>query len=307
MISKLRAFMEVAKTKNLTKAAENTFTSQPSISMKIKSLEDELGTKLFDRSKKMMILNEEGKNFLRYAEQIIHLYDEAITVINDFNDLNRGTLAISSGSYFGSYLLPELLGIYKARFPKIDIQIKIAFSQIVIENVIMNNHELGIIGETDLVNKYPNLLCHPFFNDELLLICSVSHPCAKLEEIELTDLKEETFIKSDKSSALLRMIEEHLRAENIEFKHSIILSNVEAIKRSVENNLGVTILPKLSVEREVELGLLKGLPIKNMNTNRRLFFIYRKDRVLSQASKEFLKMSLRHFQGEDFYYPVHEQ
>jgi DNA-binding transcriptional LysR family regulator len=297
MLSKLEAFIEVARTKNITRAADNLYTSQPSISMKIKALEDQLNTKLFDRSKKVMHLTEEGKVFLHYAESISDLYNEATTIINDFKALNRGTLSVAAGSYYGSYLLPDMLGQFKSKYPGVNIDVKVAFSEVVIQDILVNNYELGFIGETELVEKYPNLVYETILTDELVLIFSKKNPCAQMDSVDIRSLRTETFIKSNRSSALRKKVEKSFQEQNIKFENSIILNNIESIKRAVENNLGFSILPKMAVEREIDLGFLHTAKIENMSLSRELYYVYRNDKVLSRAAKEFLEMSIVHFQG----------
>jgi DNA-binding transcriptional LysR family regulator len=296
MLSKLEAFIEVARTKNITKAADNLYTSQPSISMKIKALETQLNTTLFDRSKKMMDLTDEGKVFLHYAESITDLYNEATTIINDFKSLKRGSLSVAAGSFYGSYLLPSMLGQFKSKYPGVNIDVKVAFSEVVIQDILVNNYELGFIGETELVEKYPNLVYEPFLKDDLVLIFSSSHPCAQMNSIDLRTLQKETFIQSNRSSVLRKKLEKLLLEEKLEFNSSIILNNIESIKRTVENNLGFSILPKMAVEREISLGLLHTAKIENMTLSRELYYVYRNDKVLSRAAKEFLDMSITYFQ-----------
>ena len=202
---------------------------------------------------------------------------------------------MSAGAYYGAYLLPNMLGKFKEKYPKIKIQIKIAFSETVIQDVLLNNHELGFISQTEQIEKYPNLVYEPFFTDKLLLICSPEHPYASLKEIELNKLTEETFIKSDPSSVLRNLLDDLFRREGVQFKQSIILNNVESIKRAVENNLGISILPYLAVKRELDLGILSTVPLKSIELTRNLYYIYRNDRILSRAAKEFLQLSIQYF------------
>jgi DNA-binding transcriptional LysR family regulator len=301
MLNRLQAFLEVAKTKNITKAADNLYTSQPSISMKIKALENQLGVYLFSRTNKVMHLTEEGKMFFPYAERIYNLFGEATTMINDFKGLERGKLSVSAGVYYGAYVLPNMLGNFKSKYPKIDIQIRVTNTESVINDIVVNDHELGFISQIDLVYKYQNIVCEPLLTDQLIFVCSPSHRCAEWDVIDLHTISDETFIISDPTSALRQLINETFQKQNIKFNNFIILNGVEPMKRSVENNLGISILPRLSVEREIELGLIKTVPIKNMTLSRELFYIYRRDKMLSRTAEEFLKMSISHLSMKNYY------
>jgi DNA-binding transcriptional LysR family regulator len=301
MLNRLQAFLEVAKTKNITKAAENLYTSQPSISMKIKALESQVGAELFSRTNKMMLLTEEGKLFFSYAERIYNLYGEATAAINEFKGIEGGKLSVSTTVYYGAYFLPYVLGNFKSKYPKNKIQIKATNTESVINNIVVSDHELGFISQIDLVYRYPNIVCKPLLLDELIFVCSPTHPCTEWDEIDLHSITDETFIISDPTSALRRLIESTFQKQNIEFNDYIILNGVEPMKRSVENNLGISILPRLSVMREIELGLIKTVPIKNMTLSREIFYIYRSDKVLSRSAEEFLKMSITHLSKKNYY------
>jgi len=297
LIEKLKAFIEIAKVKNLTKASENLYTSQSTISMKIKSLEDEIGTKLFDRRNKTMYLNEYGEAFYLYAESICNLYDEALKTINNINNLQRGILSISSGFSFGTYLLPNLLAEFKNNYPNINANVKLGLSEDTIQDVIRNKFELGFIGELNVEN-YKELISKTLCSDKLVLVCSPKHKWiqAKVEEIHLGDLSNETFILNDKYSASRKFIEKILAQKGIFLKNTMILPNIEAIKKAVENNLGVAIISEIAVRRELTYGFLASVPIKNLLIHRDHYYIYRKDKTLSKASLAFLNLCLSSFE-----------
>ncbi|MFA1820067.1 LysR substrate-binding domain-containing protein [Virgibacillus oceani] len=295
MIEKMKTFLIVANEQSVTKAAEELYSSQSTISMKIKSLEDNLGSKLFDRTKRSLQLTQEGKVFYNYASKICSDYDEVITIIQQFKQLNLGTLSVGAGSYFGSYVLPMLLGEFKKKHPALDIQVMVAFSNIITKEVIMNNHELGFIGELEEAVTSPQIICEPFYLDKLVVICSASHPLSKKESLTIDDLKGQTFIKSDMSSALRKLTEYYLKEMGIESSSTIILNNIETIKRTVEQNLGISILPQLSVEREVKINKLAMKKIQGIELNRNLYYIHRNDKVLSRPAQSFLKLVLDYF------------
>ncbi|MGG0719249.1 LysR family transcriptional regulator [Robertmurraya massiliosenegalensis] len=296
MIERLIAFLEVVKTRNISKAAENLFTSQPSISMKIKSLETDFNTKLFHRTKKYMLLTDEGEHFHNYAESMVGLYKQAMVTIGEFKDLERGTLSVSSGAFYGIYLLPELLGIYKERFPKIEINIEIVFSEVVVQGVLNNKFELGFIGELNEAKNHTDLVCNSFYNDELILVFSPKNKrLSSMKEVQLEELLTEMFIISDHTSAMRQLVEKEFYKNGLNLRSMITLSNIESIKNTVINNLGISILSKLSVKKEIEQGILKTIPIKDQVFSRKLFYIYRNDKTLSNSANEFLKLCLEYF------------
>jgi DNA-binding transcriptional LysR family regulator len=242
-----------------------------------------------------MFLTQEGKIFYDYAVKIYSQYEEVTTIIQKFKDLNMGTLSVGAGSYFGSYVLPELLGIFKKNHPSIDIHVMVAFSNVIAKDVIMNNYELGFVGELDDIINHTQLKSAPFYEDELVLICSPDNPLSKKEEITIEDLRDVPFIKSDQSSALRILIEKRFKEMGFEIGNTMILNNIETIKRTVEQNLGISILPRLAVIREVSSGKLTMHYIKNLKLTRYLYYIHRNDKVLSFPAKRFLELTLDYF------------
>ena len=296
MIRRFKAFLETVRVGNVSIAAENLYTSQSTISTQLKSLENQLGVKLFDRTKKSLSLNEQGKIFLGYVETICQLYDEAVSIINNMENLELGTLSVSAHLYFGSYILPRILKVLKNKYPNIMLNIGISSSRQVITEVLSNKHELGIIGEMDSV-KTPQLISEHLFVDKLIPIFSPESKWCDFNIINPNLLKDEIFILFNEYSSTKPIIEKSFRKKGINIKNYIILNNPEAIKRAVIDNLGISIIPNGIAELEIKLGLLRTIPIQDIEFKRDILYIYRDDKTLSRVSQEFLKICKLFFQS----------
>lgn len=300
MLSRLQAFIVTAEEKSITKAADKLHLSQPAVSMKIISLENELGVPLFVRTKKAMILTEQGEAFCQNAQAMINAYEEGLKTINAISNNEVGTLSISSALYFGTYRLPPLLSEYLALYPNISVNADITFSQFVINDILTNKYELGFIGDMDF-SHYPQLNKFLFCNDKLVVIVSNRHPWGQIgRSVRFEELSGETFVFNAEASSIRRVIDQELKERGIKIKKKIFLGNTEAVIAAVEHDLGVSIVPSLSVANRAKYGLLKTVEISDVSLSRNLYYIYRKDRALSVSTKKFLDLVIQRCQP----YPV---
>lgn len=296
MLSRLQAFLVTAEEGNITKAADKLYLSQPAVSMKIISLEKELGVPLFVRTKKAMILTEQGEAFYQNAQAMINAYKEGLKTINAISNNEVGTLSISSALYFGTYRLPSLLSEYLSLYPNISVNADITFSQFVINDILTNKYELGFIGDMDF-SHYPQLNRYLFGSDKLVVIVSNKHPWGQVaKSIKFEELSGETFVFNAEASSIRRVIDQELKNRGIIIKKKIFLGNTEAVIAAVEHDLGISIVPFLSVENRAKYGLLKTIEITDVSLSRNLYYIYRKDRALSVSTSKFLDLVIQRCQ-----------
>lgn len=163
----LKVFVTVIEQKNFSKAGDILNLSQPGVSLHIKNLENELGTKLIYRSPKQVQITEPGKILYRHAKQMLDHYETAIREINEFNNVVSGTMKIGASFTIGEYYLPKVLAEFAAQYPLVDIQIIISNSNEVIQGIRSNKLDIGLIeGETD----YKDIDVRPFMNDEMIVV-----------------------------------------------------------------------------------------------------------------------------------------
>jgi DNA-binding transcriptional LysR family regulator len=287
--NKLRIFYSVAKNNSVTLAAKELFLTQPAVSIQIHLLEDNYGVKLFNRSGKGITISEEGELLFSYAERIFNLSDEMEEALRQTKSLERGKLKIGSSRTIGSYYLPQLFKIFKVKYPDIEIQMDIGNSHEVIKRILSFRNDIGFIG-TDYSDK--NLVITPFITERLVLITPPDHELTHKGVISFKDLNGQKMIMREKGSATVELIEQELTKNKVSVETVMELGSNEAIKKSVEAGLGISIISNNVVKLENDQSRIKILHFSNNRDIKRHFYIiYHKDKYLSNLLKTFLQVA----------------
>ncbi|HVN79825.1 MAG TPA: LysR family transcriptional regulator [Terriglobia bacterium] len=285
-LDQLRNFREVAVHRSFTLAAEKLFRTQPAISTQVRMLEEELGERLFDRIGKKVFLTQAGEILLSYAERMLRLHDEAKLAVSELNATPKGKLLIGANEATCIYILPRVFTLYKQRCPEVQISIYRNFSKKVLEKILENQLDFGIV-TLPVVSK--DLVTIPISEDELWLITSPSHPLASRSAVGLAEMIGYPMIFHKVGTTRDRIMKHFGKlAEKVNI--SFELASIETIKKFVAIGMGVSIVPRSYALNESEQGTLSSMPIKNLRIVRKLGLIYRKDRYLSRASKIFLQV-----------------
>lgn len=288
-INKLQTFMTLSECLNFTEAAEQLYCSQPSVSMQIQSIEEELGVPLFDRIGKKLYLTKQGEHFKPYAEQIINLLHSAKDHIRQLEDLSYGTLSFGASNFVGVYLLPRLLREYSSRFPNIKINMNITSSHHLLHMLDSNKVEFLILSDQVALDESRYQRTN-FYQDELVLIVNPSHPLAQQGECTLSDLVNETFIVKPEKSATRSYLEEQFNKYGFAPSNVMEISNLEGIKQGVIHQLGVSIVSGFAIQQEVASGLLVKIPIREIQFLRGISYVYHRNKHLSPAAKQFIPL-----------------
>lgn len=287
--NQLRIFYSVAKNSSVTLAAKELFLTQPAVSIQIHLLEEDHSVKLFDRSGKGITITEEGRLLLSYAERIFNLSDEMEEALRQMKSLDKGRLKIGSSRTIGSYYLPQLFEIFKLKYPHIEIQMDISNSSRVIEEILSFQNDIGFIG-IDYFHK--NLVLKPFIKERLVLITPPDHELTHKKVISFKDLNGQKIIMREKGSGTMELIKQELTKNKVSVETVMELGSTEAIKRTVEAGLGVSIISNNVVKREKDQGRIKVLHFSNNKDIIRYFYIiYHKDKYLSDLLKTFLDVA----------------
>lgn len=287
-LRELRTFCAVVETGGWSKASKIVHLTQPTISLQIQSLEANLGTCLFNRSTRERTLTESGKTCYEYAKRILALCDEAVQSVCDVNNLTKGTLRIGASTTVGEYILPSYLSSFKGIYSCVKISLEIGNSLEIIEDVVKGALEIGIVGTK--INR-PELIFKDFINNELVLIVPSNHTWAIKGEISLDQLKEEPFLIRTEGSGIRITLEKELEKAGLKEKDiNVIMSlgNNEAIKKGVSSGLGISIVPRISIENEIKLDILKEVKIKNIYLIMNFYIVYNPNRFRSKIPEAFL-------------------
>jgi DNA-binding transcriptional LysR family regulator len=286
-LKQLEVFIKVAETGSFSKGAEATFITQSTVSQHISALEDEFGLRLLDRTGKGALLTEAGKLLLDRARRLVDYAREIPLAIGRFKGLEEAELNIAGSSIPAEYMIPAALPLLIGKFPGIAITLLQGDSRDVLEKVVSEEVEFGVVG-----GKFAedSLDFTPFAGDELVLIAPAGHRWAGGSAIGKDELLGEPFVLRESGSGSGKASVKALREAGIDpaaVRVAAHLGSNEAVKRGVIAGIGVSFVSAISVQRELAQGALIQVPVTDVRINREFFLASRKGRALSPAAVAF--------------------
>jgi len=287
-IRSLEVFLSVAKHLNFTRAGEEVNLSQPSVSVRIRQLETELGVKLFEQLGKRVGLTEAGSLLIPHARRVIAAIEDAKHTIDELQGLERGSLRIGASTTPGMYLIPKAIARFKARYPKIEIQLGIKDTRQVEEGVARNEFDFGFVGGHLAGDEVE---AQSWLTDQLVLVVAPAHPLARKKSVKLEDLRKEKFILREPGSATRATITSHLLRSNLTVEPIMEMENPESVKKAVQSGLGIAFISLFAVETELKAKTLVAVVVRSIDIRRELKIVHRKDKHLSRAARAFIEMA----------------
>jgi len=284
----LQIFLSVAKHLNYTRAAEEVNLSQPSVSVRMRELERDLGSKLFEQLGKKVALTEAGQVLVPYATRLIAVMGDARQAIEDLQGMERGLLRIGASTTPGMYLIPQTVAYFKRRHPKIDVHLTVKDTRQIEDGVIRNDFDFGFVGG-HLAGDEVEVL--PWMTDHLVLVVPSNHNLARKKSIKLADLRKERFILREAGSATRATVAHHLKKADLEVETVMEMENPESVKKAVQSGLGIAFISKFAVETELKARSLVAINVNGLDINRELKIVYRKDKHLGRAAQTFIDMA----------------
>ncbi|MFS0597183.1 selenium metabolism-associated LysR family transcriptional regulator [Peribacillus frigoritolerans] len=282
----LKVFVTVIEQQNFSRAGDILNLSQPGVSLHIRNLENELGTKLIYRSPKQVQITEPGKILYRHAKQMLNHYETAKREINEFNNVVSGTMKIGASFTIGEYYLPKVLAEFAAQYPMVDIQIIISNSNDVIQGIRSNKLDIGLIeGETD----YKDIDVRPFMNDEMIVVVPPDHPLSQMDLIEGNMLQNQTWVLREQGSGTRTYSDKLLSSLDLNIKKTFIFTSIQGVKEAVMAGLGIALLSRLTVQKELKSNELKTFHLKNEPLIRPFSIVKKLDFEASKAMELFLR------------------
>ena len=277
----------VAEEKSFSRAGHRLGRTQPAISSAIKLLEVELGEPLFDRMGKTIRLTGAGELLSDYAKRLLRLREEAVLAVGELRGLNRGTLRLGANETTCLYLLPEVLSAFTQAYPHIQVDIHRAITRSISERVIDGSLDFGIV---TLPIKHARLEVLTIHRDEMALIVGPVHNLASRRSVRMQDLEDQPFILHRIGTTTRERLVKHFNEGGVKMKVTMELASIETIKRFVSIGMGISIVPRLCIEKEIKEGSLRALTIRDARFQRKLGLIYNRDRYQSQAARAFLSL-----------------
>lgn len=286
-IESLKVYCDLAETESFTKAAQINHITQSAVSQQISSLERQFKSLLIERSKKKFRLTREGQVLYDYSKQIIQTYDSLYSKLQEIKDIVSGTIRLSTIYSVGLHDLPPYLKKFLKAFPTVNVHVEYRRSNQVYEDVLGNVVDLGLVAYPQRDSK---LEIVPLRKDMLVLICHPQHPIAKLRSIRLKDIGGQKFIGFEPDIPTRRAIDKILKEQEVTVQHVMEFDNIETVKRAVEIDAGISIVPHGTVTQEISKQTLTEVKIEDEEFFRPLAAIHKKNKVLSPAMKQFLSV-----------------
>jgi DNA-binding transcriptional LysR family regulator len=282
----LRVFLTVVSERSFSRAAVRLLRTQPALSLSIQRLEAELGERLFDRSARDLRLTDAGTIVWEYAQRFENLQSDLENALAELRDKSAGSLIIGANESSTLYLLDHIER-YRARYPRIKVQVRRSQSSRIPAAILDGELELGILTYDPEDDR---LLAPVIYTDHLSFVVSPQHRVADRKDVSITELGEETFIAHNVVSPYRGLVLRAFQTHKVPLKMDLEMPTVEAIRKMVERNEGVAFLPRMCVEEEIRRGFLREIKVREMSMERKIRLIYPARRALSHAAQAFLEV-----------------
>jgi DNA-binding transcriptional LysR family regulator len=288
---RLKVFRVAAEELSFTRAAEKLFLTQPAVTMQIKNLEDELHLRLFDRTGQRIALTPAGRILKDYATRIATLCEGALEELAGLRGEAAGRLSLAASTTIAQYLLPGLAGDFIREHPGVDLEIMSANTAGAVAALVEGRVRLALIEGPPGRN---GVKTEPFIEDRLPLIAPPSHEWAAEGALDASRLATAPLILRERGSGTRDVVERALRKAGLELKKLRVvmeLDSTEAVKSAVRAGLGVGFVSEWALSRELALGMLKAIPVQNLDIRRDFLFVYQRGPEPEGIEGVFLKFA----------------
>ena len=285
-IENFKIFADLVETKSFSKSAKLNGITQSAVSQQARALERDFKSLLVDRSQKQFQLTLEGQRLYDAAKDILHTYEKLISELQEMKKVISGTIRLSTIYSIGLHELPPFIKKFLHDFPAVNVRVEYRRSNLVYEDILHNAVDFGLVA---FPVKQRQIEILPFREDHLVVIAHPNHPIAKRTEVEVKDLAGQKFIGFDPDIPTRKAVDQIFREHKLEIAPVREFDNIETVKRAVEIDHGIAIVPQATVVQEAKQGTLAMLPFKGRGFTRPLAILHRKGRVLTPAMKKFIE------------------
>lgn len=280
----LQVFVTVAEKKNFSRTAEELLMTQPAVSQYIRKLEENIGTRLLERTNKYVRLNKAGEIVYHHAKEILGLYTNMQNLVDDLVNKANGPLTIGASYTFGEYVLPRVFANLQENYPDIEPALTIGNTSEIADLVATHQLDVGIV---EGHFKDLQLQVEEFAEDCMVVVASSNHILAQKEHVEIRDLENETWIVREKGSGTREATEKMFRSFEFSPAKLMNFGSTQPIKEAVEAGLGVTMLSQWAIQKELRNGDLTMIPMKGLPFSRQ-FSIVTKSPFQTKALEVFI-------------------
>jgi LysR family transcriptional regulator, low CO2-responsive transcriptional regulator len=286
-VHQLRIFKAVADHRNFSRAAESLHLTQPAVSHQIKALSLAIRVPVFEEVGRRIHLTAAGRLLYEHASRILADFEAAGTALDDLRGVRAGTLRLTGDTTVGIYVLPDLLGAFKAAYAGVEVSLDVGNRQHVYQRLVANETDFAVVGRPWARPAIP-FTVRPFLPNELIAIAAPRHPLSHARRIPLARLAEEPFIMREPGSGTRETAEEALRRSGRTFHTVMELASNGAIKRAVARGLGISVVSRYAVSLELRLGLLVELPVTGFPLQRKWHLLHLRDKQVGPVDRAFL-------------------
>ncbi len=286
-VESLKMFCDLTETKSFTKAAQINGVTQSAVSQTISALERRFKSLLIERSKKNFRLTPEGDVFYEYSKKILQIHDALQSKLQEIEDVISGTLRVASVYSIGLHVLPPFVKKFLKRHPTVNVHVEYRRSDQVYENVLSNVVDLGIVAYPVRDAKLETILLG---KDKLVLICHPQHPLARRKSVRIDAINGQKFINFERDLPTRKALDKIFKDHRITVDQIMQLDNIETLKRAVEIDSGIAIVPEATVGMELSTQTLAVVQLEGGVFVRQMGLIYKKNKVLSPALKQFIAL-----------------
>lgn len=281
----LETFLAVAQERSFSRAASRLHRTQPAVSQTVAKLESELNEALFDRAVRDISLTDAGEVLREYALKLLNLRTEASHALGELRSLHRGNLTLAANEYTCLYLLP-VLDRFRRVHPHVKVTVQRSLASRIADEVLLHSVEMGVLSFKPDDRALKSIVV---FRDELAFVINPRHPLARTSSVAIRDLGSENFIAHNVPSPQRAKVFEAFRRHRTELRIGVELPSLEAVRRFVELGNGVALVPALTVERELRSGVLVRVLVKELQMERKLRLVHRREANLSHVALAFLR------------------
>ena len=291
----LETFCRVAALKSFSRAADDLFLTQPTVSGHILSLERSLSLRFFDRTGREVRLTKAGEMFLQYASKILMIRKDLLNALSEFSQGIRGELSLGASTIPGEYLLPKLMGAFKREHPLFALSLKIADSKKIVQELLQGEIEFGLIGAK---LNHPSLQYEKYEEDEIIIVAPSDHPLARKRSVSFEDLLKEPWIIREEGSGTQMAVERALRKKGKslkDFNVVVEMGSTSSVKEGVRAKLGLAFISRRAVEEELDRNLFSAIPLHEgmESISRQIYIVAHRGKTLSPIGTEFLRFLKR--------------
>jgi len=286
-IETLKIFCDLAELQSFSKTAERHLLSQSAISQQLAQLELVHKCQLIDRKKRPIELTKEGELLYKAAKDILDRYEQLKSELNTLKSSAASRINVAAIYSIGMHTLPDYVKKFMVNYPKVNVHIEYFSGRKIYELVLSGDIDIGLVA---VPKRDKRLEVYDFEAEPLVLACSPKHPLAKDSQVDVHQLQFERFIAFEKGAPTQEWIDTILQRYNTVVRPVMEFDNVETIKRAVEINSGVSILPQTAILQEVAGGTIKAITFSNENFIRPTGIVIRRGKVFGRAGRYFIEL-----------------